>query len=54
MSDYPLCISLFQTGEKLYTVHKQQTLLHRLCVTDTQIVTASPDSPGTISVIEYW
>lgn len=43
-----------QAGTQLYTVHRQQTLLHCMCVTDMKIITASPDSPGTISVISYW
>ena len=43
-----------QSGTQLHTVHRQQSLLHRMCVTDTQIITASPDSPGTISIISYW
>lgn len=43
-----------KSGEQLHTVHRQPTLLHRMCITDSKIITASPDSPGTISVVSFW
>ena len=45
---------LSQSGKQLHTVHRQQTLVHRMCITDTQVITASPDSPGSISIVNYW
>ena len=44
---------LTQSGQLLHTVHRQQVLLHLMCITDTQIITGSPDS-GVISIIGYW
>eukprot|EP00731_Ephydatia_muelleri_P025973 Em0018g73a len=43
-----------KTGSLLHTVHKQPSLLHCMHTTETQIITASPDAPGTICVVNYW
>jgi F-box/WD-40 domain protein 7 len=43
-----------QSGELCNVVHRQPTLLHVMWVDDTRLITASPDSPGTVTVISYW
>ncbi|XP_065828528.1 F-box/WD repeat-containing protein 7-like [Oscarella lobularis] len=43
-----------QNGDLVNVVHRHSTLLHLLWTDATRIVTASPDSPGTITVLNYW
>ncbi|XP_033106651.1 F-box/WD repeat-containing protein 11-like [Anneissia japonica] len=43
-----------KTGELLNVVHRNPTLLHLMWVSDTKLITASPESPGTITTISYW
>ena len=45
--------SIFKTGQLLHSVHRQQTLVHLLCVTPTLIITGPPDT-GLISIASYW
>ncbi|MBN3285336.1 FBXW7 protein, partial [Polyodon spathula] len=42
------------TGQLLNCVHRNPSLLHAWCVSDTRIVTASPEPPGTLTVLSYW
>jgi len=53
---YSACIlmSIFQTGELMNVVHRHPSLLHKMVVTETKLITASPERPGTISVLSYW
>ncbi|XP_070571050.1 F-box/WD repeat-containing protein 7-like [Ptychodera flava] len=43
-----------KTGEKLNVVHRNPSLLHKMWVNDTKLVTASPESPGAMTVISFW
>lgn len=45
---------LFQTGQLLNVVHRNPDLLHLMWVNETKIITASPSSPGNLTVISYW
>jgi len=47
-------MSIFQTGELMNVVHRHPSLLHKMVVTETKLITASPERPGTISVLSYW
>lgn len=38
----------------LHIVHRQPIQLHCMSVTDTRIITASPSSPGSLAIIDYW
>lgn len=44
----------FQTGEQMNIVHRHPSLLHQMLVTETKLITASPERPGTIAVLSYW
>ncbi|CAH1793128.1 unnamed protein product [Owenia fusiformis] len=44
----------YKTGELFNIIHRQPTLLHLMLVTDTKLVTASPERPGTITMLSYW
>jgi len=35
-------------------VHRNPSLLHLMWVGQTKLITASPEKPGTITVISYW
>ncbi|XP_006811259.1 uncharacterized protein LOC100375604 [Saccoglossus kowalevskii] len=43
-----------KTGRKLNVAHRNPSLLHKLWVNDTRLITASPESPGSITVLSYW
>lgn len=41
-------------GKLLSVLHRNPTLLHIMWADDTKLITASPDTPGTITIINYW
>ncbi|XP_033625389.1 F-box/WD repeat-containing protein 7-like [Asterias rubens] len=41
-------------GNLLNVVHRNPSLLHIMWMNDTRLVTASPESPGTLTVMSYW
>ncbi|KAJ7337129.1 hypothetical protein OS493_009982 [Desmophyllum pertusum] len=41
-------------GKLLSVLHRNPTLLHLMWTDDTKLITASPDTPGTITIINYW
>ncbi|CAD5111489.1 DgyrCDS797 [Dimorphilus gyrociliatus] len=44
----------WRTERCLHVVHRQPIQLHCMCVSDTRIITASPSSPGSLAIIDYW
>ncbi|XP_052106696.1 F-box/WD repeat-containing protein 7-like [Mytilus californianus] len=44
----------FKTGKLMNMVHRCPSLLHLMWVGETKIVTASPESTGTITIINFW
>ncbi|KAL8580762.1 hypothetical protein ACOMHN_018434 [Nucella lapillus] len=44
----------YRAGKKLAVAHRHPTRLQRMLVTDTRIITASPETPGTITVLSFW
>lgn len=44
----------YRSGKLLNTIHRNPTRLHKMLVTDTKLITASPETPGTVTVISYW
>ena len=47
------CFSI-QEGKLLSVVYRNPTLLHLMWADDTKLITASPETPGTITIINYW
>ncbi|XP_065065321.1 F-box/WD repeat-containing protein 7-like [Rhopilema esculentum] len=43
-----------EKGELLNFVHRHPTSLHLMWTDETRIVTASPETPGTVTVVSYW
>ncbi|EDO33032.1 predicted protein [Nematostella vectensis] len=43
-----------KSGKLLNVVHRNPTLLHKLWADETKLITASPEKPGTITIINYW
>ena len=43
-----------QTGKLLNVVHRNPSLLHVMWISDTRLITASPESPGVITILNYW
>ncbi|KAJ8045001.1 F-box/WD repeat-containing protein 7 [Holothuria leucospilota] len=43
-----------KTGDLLNVVHRNPNLLHLMWVSDTKLITASPESPGVITLLSYW
>jgi len=43
-----------ESGELVNVVHRHPTSLHLMWVDETRIVTASPETPGTVTVLSYW
>ncbi|XP_038079396.1 F-box/WD repeat-containing protein 7-like [Patiria miniata] len=43
-----------KNGDLLNVVHRNPSLLHIMWMNDTRLVTASPESPGTLTVMSYW
>lgn len=43
-----------QNGKLLNEVHRQPTKLHLMWINDTKLVTASPEKPGTVTILSYW
>lgn len=41
-------------GKLLNVLHRNPTLLHLMWADETKLVTASPDTPGTVTIINYW
>ncbi|PFX27958.1 F-box/WD repeat-containing protein 7 [Stylophora pistillata] len=41
-------------GKLLNVLHRNPTLLHLMWADETKLITASPDTPGTITIINYW
>ncbi|XP_078671740.1 uncharacterized protein LOC144911555 [Branchiostoma floridae x Branchiostoma belcheri] len=41
-------------GKLLNVVHRNPTLLHLMWANETKLVLASPESPGTVSILSYW
>ncbi|XP_070181266.1 F-box/WD repeat-containing protein 7-like [Littorina saxatilis] len=44
----------YREGKKLNVAHRNPTRLQQMLVTDTRIITASPETPGTLSILSYW
>ncbi|XP_046338928.2 F-box/WD repeat-containing protein 7-like [Haliotis rufescens] len=44
----------YRSGQVLNCIHRHPTLLHLIKVCDLRLVTASPEKPGTITVLSYW
>ncbi|XP_033736337.1 F-box/WD repeat-containing protein 7-like [Pecten maximus] len=44
----------YRTGKLMNMVHRNPTRLHLMWVSETKLVTASPEQPGTITVMSYW
>ena len=50
-----LYIMMFlQTGTKYNDVFRHPSRLHQMLVTETKLITASPEKPGSITVLSYW
>lgn len=47
-------LTLLQKGKLLNMAHRHPTRLQRMWVGDTRLITASPDTPGTLTVLSYW
>ncbi|XP_072014308.1 uncharacterized protein [Amphiura filiformis] len=43
-----------KNGNLLNVVHRNPSLLHVMWVSDTRLITASPESPGVITILSYW
>ncbi|KXJ26868.1 F-box/WD repeat-containing protein 7 [Exaiptasia diaphana] len=43
-----------KSGKQLNVVHRNPTLLHVMWADETKLITASPEKPGTITIIKYW
>ncbi|XP_062501853.1 F-box/WD repeat-containing protein 7-like [Corticium candelabrum] len=43
-----------ERGEMCNIIHRNPTSLHQMWVDDTRLITASPDAPGTITIINFW
>lgn len=41
-------------GKLLSVVHRNPSLLHLMWADDTKLITASPEKPGTLTIINYW
>ncbi|XP_071506236.1 uncharacterized protein [Diadema antillarum] len=41
-------------GRQLNVVHRNPSLLHLMWTSDTKIVIASPEAPGTVTILSYW
>ncbi|CAH3046341.1 unnamed protein product [Porites lobata] len=41
-------------GKLLSVVYRNPALLHLMWADDTKLITASPETPGTITIINYW
>lgn len=49
-----ICVWDYRKGKLLHVAHRHPTRLQRMWVGDTRLVTASPDTPGTLTVLSYW
>lgn len=49
-------IAIWDTKMKCFltVIHRNPTLISDIWCDDTKIITASPDSPGTLSIISFW
>ncbi|CAM9824645.1 unnamed protein product [Lampetra fluviatilis] len=43
-----------KNGRLLNVVHRNPSLLHRMWVSETAVVIASPEAPGTLTLLTYW
>lgn len=44
----------YRSGKCLNVLHRQPSLLYLMWCNETLVITASPESPGTLSVLCYW
>ncbi|XP_064601949.1 F-box/WD repeat-containing protein 7-like [Liolophura sinensis] len=44
----------YKEGKLLNVVHRQPTKLHLMWINDTKLITASPEKPGTVTILSYW
>ena len=51
---HPHSIIFSQEGKLLSVVYRNPALLHLMWADDTKLMTASPETPGTITIINYW
>ena len=43
-----------QEGKLLSVIYRNPTLLHLMWADETKLITASPETPGTITMINFW
>ncbi|XP_063957833.1 F-box/WD repeat-containing protein 7-like isoform X1 [Lytechinus pictus] len=43
-----------QDGRLLNVVHRNPSLLHLMWTSDTKIIIASPEAPGSVTIFSYW
>ncbi|XP_038635852.1 F-box/WD repeat-containing protein 7-like isoform X3 [Scyliorhinus canicula] len=41
-------------GKLVNAVHRNPSLLHKIWVNETKVITASPESPGILTILSYW
>ncbi|XP_041070118.1 F-box/WD repeat-containing protein 7-like [Carcharodon carcharias] len=41
-------------GKLVNIVHRNPSLLHKIWVNETKVITASPESPGILTILSYW
>ncbi|XP_048456186.1 F-box/WD repeat-containing protein 7-like [Rhincodon typus] len=41
-------------GKLVNVVHRNPSLLHKIWINQTKIITASPESPGILTILSYW
>ncbi|XP_067847653.1 F-box/WD repeat-containing protein 7-like isoform X3 [Heptranchias perlo] len=41
-------------GKLVHIVHRNPSLLHKVWINETKVITASPESPGILTILSYW
>ncbi|XP_069773006.1 F-box/WD repeat-containing protein 7-like isoform X2 [Narcine bancroftii] len=41
-------------GKLVNVIHRNPSLLHKVWINETKIITASPESPGILTILSYW
>lgn len=41
-------------GIPLNAVHRNPSLVHLMSVSDTRLIVATPEGPGSVTVMSYW